>query len=113
MPKSIDLHQLKPAFQGDIILPEHPQYASAIARWAANARKAAAAVLYVKDQDDLRMAVSFAREHGLDLAVRGKSRAHRVIPDLAGSPTRHIVAELMSKVAATARPALPRPTEAS
>lgn len=69
---AVNFHKLKPAFKGDIILPSDPDYSAAIARWAANAQKAAAAVLYVKDAQDVALALAFAREHKLDIAVRGE-----------------------------------------
>ncbi|KAF8883996.1 hypothetical protein BD779DRAFT_1674301 [Infundibulicybe gibba] len=53
-----------PSFRGDWITPDHPEYPKAIARWAINAERRAAAVAFVKDPEDvsLRIRNLFSRE---------------------------------------------------
>ncbi|KAF5326847.1 hypothetical protein D9619_005057 [Psilocybe cf. subviscida] len=58
-------------FKGDIVTPEHPSYAKAIARWAGNAERKAAVVAYVKDNADVAAAIKYARVNGLPIAVVG------------------------------------------
>nr|AGK29855.1 FAD-binding protein [Volvariella volvacea] len=60
-----------PDFKGDIITPEDPQYANAIARWARNAERRASAIAFVKDAADVALAIDYAKTHSLSLAVRG------------------------------------------
>lgn len=62
---------LIPNFQGDIVTPSDPSYPSAIARWAANAVRRAKIVAFPKDQDDVALAITYARSHNLPLAIRG------------------------------------------
>lgn len=58
-------------FKGDIVTPEDPSYAKAIARWAGNAERKAAVVAYVKDNADVAAAIKYARANGLPIAVVG------------------------------------------
>ena len=58
------------AFKGDIITPTHPDYAAAIARWAANAARPAKIVAFVKDAADVAAALAYARAVKLPIAVR-------------------------------------------
>ena len=58
-------------FKGDWITPEHPDYAKAIARWAVNAERRAKVVAFVKDNDDVRDALQYAKANNLPLAIRG------------------------------------------
>ena len=58
-------------FSGDIVTPQHADYDQAISRWAANAVRRAAIVAFVKGPEDVALAIRFARESGLDIAIRG------------------------------------------
>lgn len=51
--------------------PTDPQYPAAIARWAVNAQRKAAVVAFVKDEQDVALAINYARRHGLPIAIRG------------------------------------------
>jgi len=59
------------AFGGDLVTPTHPQYESAIARWALNAQRRASIVAFVKHEADVVLAIKFARDNALPIAVRG------------------------------------------
>ena len=61
----------KAAFFGDILTPADEGYAVAIARWAKNAVRKAALVVYPKDSADVSRAITYARGAGLQLAIRG------------------------------------------
>ena len=58
-------------FKGDIVTPGQPDYEAAIQRWAKNAIRRAKIVAFIKDADDASLAVQYARESGLPLAIRG------------------------------------------
>lgn len=68
---SLNLSALAQAFKGDLVTPEQPEYAAAIARWASNSERNAKVVALVKDAQDVVAALKFARENGLPIAVRG------------------------------------------
>ena len=51
----------KSAFKGDIITPSDPDYEKPIARWARNAARRAAIVAYVKDPEDVSLAIKYAK----------------------------------------------------
>jgi FAD/FMN-containing dehydrogenase len=57
--------------QGDVIDPNHPDYASSLERWAKNAERKAKVVVFVKDAEDVVKALSYAKENGLLIAIRG------------------------------------------
>ncbi|TCD63859.1 hypothetical protein EIP91_004873 [Steccherinum ochraceum] len=61
----------KKQFKGDIVTPHDPTYQQALDRWAANARRDAAVVAFVKDAEDVALAIKHARTTGLRIAVRG------------------------------------------
>lgn len=61
----------KSAFKGDIIIPSDPDYEKAIARWARNAARRAAIVAYVKDPEDVSLAIKYAKSEKLAIAIRG------------------------------------------
>src|SRR6267378_3602405 len=73
-----DIDILKQSFKGDIVT--RPQadadpkvwvhYNTAIARWAANAERNARIVAFVKDTQDVILALKYARENHLQLAIR-------------------------------------------
>ena len=58
-------------FTGDIVLPEDKDYAAAISRWACNAERNAAVVTFPKTHEDVALAIAYARDNQLELAVRG------------------------------------------
>ncbi|KAH8108375.1 FAD-binding domain-containing protein [Phellopilus nigrolimitatus] len=78
------------AFKGDIVTPTHPEYTAAIARWAANAARPAALVLFARDAADAALAVRYARAARLPLAVRGGGHS----PAGASSAARGAVLDL-------------------
>lgn len=57
--------------RGDVVGPEHPGYADAIARWAINAERQAKIVAFVKDAEDIVTAIKYAKEQKLQIAIRG------------------------------------------
>ncbi|KAI5124789.1 hypothetical protein M0805_005423 [Coniferiporia weirii] len=59
------------AFKGDILTPGDPDYEIAIQRWALNATRRARIVAFVRDAQDVSLAVTYARETGLPIAIRG------------------------------------------
>jgi FAD/FMN-containing dehydrogenase len=61
---------LRQSFNGDIVTPADPNYKEAIARWAANAERPAKAVAFVKDTNDVTLALKYARENNLQVAIR-------------------------------------------
>ncbi|KAA1469078.1 FAD-binding domain-containing protein [Dentipellis sp. KUC8613] len=66
-----DYASFKQAFKGDLLTPEHPEYEKSLERWAANSQRRAAVVAFVKDADDISLALKYAREHKLPIAVKG------------------------------------------
>ena len=58
-------------FKGDLITPSHPEYQQSLDRWAANSRRNAAVVAFVKDSEDVSLAIKYAREANLRIAIRG------------------------------------------
>ena len=65
-----DISSLKQSFKGDIVTPADPNYKDAIARWAANAERPARIVAFVKDPTDVSLALRFARDNNLQVAIR-------------------------------------------
>ncbi|ESK91154.1 fad binding domain-containing protein [Moniliophthora roreri MCA 2997] len=65
------LEQLKQSLHGDIVTPSDHDYLSAISRWAINAARHAKVVAFVKDVDDISLALRYAKENKLSLATRG------------------------------------------
>ena len=59
------------AFGGDLVTSTHPEYDSAIARWALNAKRRASIVAFVKDEADVALAIKYARDNSLPIAIRG------------------------------------------
>jgi FAD/FMN-containing dehydrogenase len=57
------------SFKGDIVTPSSPDYEQAIVRWAKNAQKNAKIVAFVKDEDDVVLAIKYAKENNLPMAV--------------------------------------------
>ena len=60
-PMSNTFDAFKAAFFGDILTPADEGYAVAIARWAKNAVRKAALVVYPKDSADVSRAITYAR----------------------------------------------------
>ena len=58
-------------FEGDLVTPEHAEYAAAIHRWAANAERPAKVVAFARTAEDVSRAIKYARAAGLPIAVRG------------------------------------------
>jgi hypothetical protein len=54
---SILLSAFKQSYKGDVVTPDDPGYAEAIARWASNAECHARVVAFVKDTDDVALAL--------------------------------------------------------
>uniref|UniRef100_A0A0W0FJA5 FAD-binding PCMH-type domain-containing protein n=1 Tax=Moniliophthora roreri TaxID=221103 RepID=A0A0W0FJA5_MONRR len=65
------LEQLKQSLHGDIVIPSDPDYLSAISRWAINAARHAKVITFAKDVDDISLALCYAKENKLSLAIRG------------------------------------------
>jgi FAD/FMN-containing dehydrogenase len=66
-----DLLSFKKSFKGDIVTPDDPDYKAAIARWASSAERRAKFVAFVKDAEDVSVAITFAKASKLPLAIRG------------------------------------------
>ncbi|KAF8267445.1 hypothetical protein EI94DRAFT_1581127 [Lactarius quietus] len=64
------ISNLRQAFKGDIVTPADPNYKDAIARWAANAERPAQVVAFVKDTTDVALALRYARDNNLQVAIR-------------------------------------------
>ncbi|KAF8333277.1 hypothetical protein F5887DRAFT_922104 [Amanita rubescens] len=58
-------------FKGDLVRPGDPGYDDALKRWAANASRKASVVAFVKDEEDVALAIKYARDSGLPIAIRG------------------------------------------
>src|SRR5260221_1906270 len=64
------LSAFKQSFEGDIVTPDDTGYTEAIARWPANAERKARVVAFVKDTDDVALALKYARTNNLQVAIR-------------------------------------------
>jgi FAD/FMN-containing dehydrogenase len=65
------LAELKAAFKGELVFPEDPDYSAAIARWSITAERNAAVVAFVKTNEDVAIAIKYARHNNLPIAIRG------------------------------------------
>jgi FAD/FMN-containing dehydrogenase len=65
-----DISSLKQSFKGDIVTPTDPNYKDAIARWSANAERPARVVAFVKETTDVSLALKYARDNNLQVAIR-------------------------------------------
>jgi FAD/FMN-containing dehydrogenase len=65
-----DISSLKQSFKGDIVTPTDPGYKEAIARWSAIAERPARIVAFVKDTTDVSLALKYARDNNLPVAIR-------------------------------------------
>ena len=61
----------KQSFKGDISTPTDGDYAQAISRWALNAQVNAKIVAFVKTPEDVALAIAYAKENRLPIAIRG------------------------------------------
>ncbi|KAG6889276.1 hypothetical protein C0992_005800 [Termitomyces sp. T32_za158] len=66
-----DFATFKAHFKGDIVTPDDADYPKAIARWAINAQRRAKVVAFVRDEEDVRAAIKYARDSDLSIAIRG------------------------------------------
>jgi FAD/FMN-containing dehydrogenase len=66
------LSAFKQSFEGDIVTPDDHDagYPEAIAQCAANAERPARAVTFVKDTNDVSLALDYARMNNLQIAIR-------------------------------------------
>jgi hypothetical protein len=64
------LLEFKKSFNGDIVTPDDEGYTQAIARWSTNAERNARMVAFVKDTDDVALALKYARTNSLHVAIR-------------------------------------------
>jgi len=67
---NIDISSLRQSFKGDIVTPADANYKDAIARWAANTERPARVVAFVKDTTDVVLALRYARDNNLQVAIR-------------------------------------------
>jgi FAD/FMN-containing dehydrogenase len=65
------LSAFKQSFKGDIVTPDDAGYAEAIARWASNSERRARIVAFVKDTNDVAIALAYAQTNDLRVAIRG------------------------------------------
>ena len=65
-----DISNLRQSFKGDIVTPTDPGYKEAIMRWTANAERPAKIVAFVKDTTDVAVALRYARDNNLPVAIR-------------------------------------------
>ena len=56
-------------FKGEALTRGDPGWEDALKRWTASARREAKIVAYVKDADDIIIALKYAKENGLPLAI--------------------------------------------
>ena len=63
--------ELRARLVGELITPEHQEYESTRAVWNGMIDKRPAAIARCADADDVALAVRFAAEHGVPIAVRG------------------------------------------
>ena len=68
---SLPWNALETAIGGDLLLPDNPGYDEARRVWNGMIDRRPAAIARARTTDDVVAAVRFAREHGLEIAVRG------------------------------------------
>ena len=66
-----NIDSYKSQFKGDLVFPSDSDYDQAIARWAANAQRRAALVVFPKDAQDVCEAVKWVSANKIPIAVRG------------------------------------------
>ena len=57
--------EFRSTFKGDLVFPSDPDYKAAISRWAPNAERRAAVIAFVKDAEDVSLAIRFVRQTSL------------------------------------------------
>ena len=65
-----DLQSFKQSFKGDVVTPLDADYTDAIARWASNTQRNAQVVAFVKDAQDVALAIKYARQNNLPIAIK-------------------------------------------
>ena len=60
-----------PGFRGDVIVPDHPEYDDARAVWNGTVDRRPRLIARCRGTADVAAAVGFARDRGLEIAVRG------------------------------------------
>lgn len=68
---SDSFESFRAALKGDIVTPSDEGYEKAIARWAINAQRNAKIVAFVKDAQDVSLAIKYAKASQLPIAIRG------------------------------------------
>jgi len=68
---SNSLASFKQSFKGDIFTPTDAGYPEALTRWALNAQANAKVVAFVRDPEDVALAIAYAKQNGLPIAIRG------------------------------------------
>lgn len=66
-----DLSLLSTGIKGDVFTSSDAGYEKALACWAVNAERKAAAVVFVKDNEDVILALKYAKSNSLPVAIRG------------------------------------------
>ncbi|TDL29768.1 FAD-binding domain-containing protein [Rickenella mellea] len=66
-----DFTSFKSSFKGDIVTPSDPDYKDALNRWAINAARPAKVVAFVKDAGDVALAIKYAKQANLPIAIKG------------------------------------------
>lgn len=64
-------HNSLASFKGDIVIPSSPEYEKAISRWATNATRRASIITFVKDDQDVALAIKYATTENMTIAIRG------------------------------------------
>ncbi|KZP07487.1 FAD-binding domain-containing protein [Athelia psychrophila] len=66
-----DFSSFTKAFTGDLVVPGDVDYEASIARWASNAQRNAKVVAFVKSPEDVALALAYAKDSKLPIAIRG------------------------------------------
>jgi len=66
-----DLDRFRQEFNGEIILPDHPSYDEARTIFNGMINRRPSIIAQCADADDVRRSIHFARNHDLEIAVRG------------------------------------------
>ena len=67
---SKDFSALAKSLKGDLIEPSHTDYEAALRRWNPLAERRAAAVVFVKDAEDVSLVLKHAKQNEIPVAVR-------------------------------------------
>jgi len=65
------IEKLKDKVKGQIVLPDDPNYNKVRAIWNAMIDRRPAVIVQCAEADDVSHAISYARENGLELSIRG------------------------------------------